>query len=287
MAKKTKPYNLKQTMAILDALQPGLLRRLPPGESFTFAQDQDGKDRLHVGHVCGGSVHVWISLAGKSKVRMLYESGLVFKTYYNPGLEDFAKVTLIEPFNHLKETGGGGNFAWDDMMKAMAPFLFLRAGLVRKFVDLNAGRGIEMLVAALRAIPVAETGCKGPADMSSEGTSSEGTSCEETSLVDTSLVDMRSIDKASPDQSSADPERLQNDQLVTLEPAQSTAEAKDEPLLLDSTTKKKKRAHGDFLEGEANDGNAPIKDSKGLNSDSHFSTTNPYTSSHEYDTELG
>jgi hypothetical protein len=149
MGKRTTQYNLAKLVSILEKTLPGLLDRLPSIELFTFSEDMDGLLRLHIGTVCS-VVPVCATLTGKTRPKMLYESGKVFKSYYDPGKEDeWYKVTLTEPFRYVK-TGGE---EWKEKLKAMISFLFLQAGHVKQFIDLNGGEGVLMLIAALKTLP--------------------------------------------------------------------------------------------------------------------------------------
>jgi hypothetical protein len=149
MGKRTPQYTLAKLVSTLETTVPGMLDRLPSIEFFTFIEDMDGLLRLRIGTVCS-VVPVCATITGKAKPKVLYESGKVFKSYYDPGKEEeWRKVTLVEPFLYFR-TGGE---EWKEKLMALVSFLFLQAGHVKQFIDLNGGKGVPMLIAALKTLP--------------------------------------------------------------------------------------------------------------------------------------
>ena len=149
MGKRTPQYTLGKLVSTLEKTVPGMLARLPSIEFFTFIEDMDGLLRLHIGTVCS-VVPVCATITGKFKPKVLYESGKVFKNYYDPRKEnEWHKVTLTKPFRYLR-TGGK---EWKEKLMALVSFLFLQAGHVKQFIDLNGGEGVPMLIAALKTLP--------------------------------------------------------------------------------------------------------------------------------------
>lgn len=156
MGKHTFQYTLAKLVSTLENIVPGMLDRLPSIEFFTFIEDKDGMIRLQIGTVYN-VVPVCAAITGKAKPKVLYESGKVFKNYYDPGKKDeWYKVTLAEPFRHVRTDGG----EWKEMLKALVLFLFLQAGHVKQFIDLNGGEGVPMLIAALKTLPDPTVGHK-------------------------------------------------------------------------------------------------------------------------------
>jgi hypothetical protein len=148
MGKRTSHYTLAKLVSTLETTVPGMLDRLPSIEFFTFIEDMDGLLRLRIGTVCS-IVPVCATITGKAKPKVLYESGKVFKSYYDPGKEEeWRKVTLVEPFLYFR-TGGE---EWKEKLMALVSFLFLQAGHVKQFIDLNGGEGVPMLIAALKTL---------------------------------------------------------------------------------------------------------------------------------------
>jgi len=79
MGKRTTQYTLAKLASLREKTLPGLLARLPSIELFTFSEDMDGLLRLHIGTVCS-VVPVCAALTGKTRPKVLYESGKVFKS---------------------------------------------------------------------------------------------------------------------------------------------------------------------------------------------------------------
>jgi hypothetical protein len=149
MGKRKSQYTLAELVSAHEADQPGLLTHIPSVETYTFSKDMDDLIRLHVGTVCG-FVPVCATITGQTKPKLLYESGKVFKNYYDPAKEEqWSKITLSEPFSFV-ESGGDG---WEEKLKALISFLFLQGGYTKHFIDLNGGKGVDMLFAALKTIP--------------------------------------------------------------------------------------------------------------------------------------
>jgi hypothetical protein len=149
MGRRKLHYTLAELVSAHETDQTGLLTRLPSAETYTFSKDMDNLIRLHVGTVCG-FVPVCATITGQTKPKVLYESGKVFKNYYDPAKEEqWSKITLSEPFSFV-ESGGDG---WEEKLKALVSFLFLQGGYTKQLIDLNGGKGVDMLSAALKTIP--------------------------------------------------------------------------------------------------------------------------------------
>ncbi|KAF2708987.1 hypothetical protein K504DRAFT_293227 [Pleomassaria siparia CBS 279.74] len=240
MVKRSNRYTFAQTVAMLKKQDINPLSLIPQDSEFAFEYDMDDNLRLHIGNVCG-NVPVWANFVARPNKWVVFESGKVFFTRYT--VEDFeGKVELIVPFSRLKqdrEGEGEGEVKWDDMMKALVPFLFLRAGHIKHFVDFEEGKGMQMLAKALECLPVPVQRADSVVQDDGIEDCAEGHGLEEEEGMDLLTMEKKSVVGKSSKSNAVVKEKS---------PVLEIEHEKQENV--SEKTAKQKRTHDDFLEGE-------------------------------------